>query len=159
MPSARDAVHAPFDAHALAEEIVQLDVSTLCLASTAPDRETFLRRPDLGRRLDDTSREALAVAVASLAPCDGHSPAEMSSSPDAARFDLAIIVSDGLSGARSSAPSGAAPIRLAAALRERAPSRLVIVERGRVAIEDEIGQTLGRRGRDADRRASRTWLA
>jgi ethanolamine ammonia-lyase small subunit len=144
---ARDAVHAPFDARALAEEIGQLEVSTLCLASAAPNRETFLRRPDLGRRLDEPSREALAVAAAALSTCDADSGVEVSSALDAARFDLAIIISDGLSALatqRQVAPLLSAWLPLLRAER-RSMAPIVIVERGRVAIEDEIGSVLGAR--------------
>src|SRR5579871_5018517 len=52
---ARDAVHAPFDAGALADELRRLEPSVLVLTSAAPDRATYLRRPDLGRRLSPAS--------------------------------------------------------------------------------------------------------
>jgi ethanolamine ammonia-lyase small subunit len=54
---ARDAVHAPLDAEALAAELAP--IPALLLESAAPDRATYLRRPDLGRRLSDRSARAL----------------------------------------------------------------------------------------------------
>ena len=56
---ARDAVHAPFDADALARDLEALGHATLQVASAAPDRATYLRRPDLGRRLSGAGRETL----------------------------------------------------------------------------------------------------
>ena len=78
--AARDAVHQEFDAEALATEISALGVSTIILDTAAHDRQTFLQRPDLGRRLDDASDELLQAR-----------------SKEITAPDLAIVVSDGLS--------------------------------------------------------------
>src|SRR5215469_2769034 len=64
---ARDAVHARMDAAALQAAIAGVvtrthEVPVLRLRSSCPDRATYLQRPDLGRRLDESSREALAHA-------------------------------------------------------------------------------------------------
>jgi ethanolamine ammonia-lyase small subunit len=140
---ARDAVHAPFDAAALARDIEQLGLKTVCLASAAGDRETFLKQPDLGRRLDETSR-ALLREIAR-----GPSVGADDRAGDAAEraADLAIVVSDGLSALaihRQVAPLLAAwlPLWRAAG---RSVATVVLVERGRVAIEDEVGQLLAAR--------------
>ena len=53
---ARDAVHLPFDAAAVAAQVEALGLSTITIASAAPDRSTYLRRPDLGRRLAEIGR-------------------------------------------------------------------------------------------------------
>ena len=58
---ARDAVQAPFDADALADELRGFDANALALASDAPDRATYLRRPDLGRKLSDRSIQQLSA--------------------------------------------------------------------------------------------------
>src|SRR4051794_32458962 len=50
---ARDAVHAPFDPQAIRPEAVVVQ-------SAAPDRTTYLLRPDLGRRLSDASRDRIS---------------------------------------------------------------------------------------------------
>ena len=50
---ARDAVHAAVDFTSLAAALAP--VETIAVASEAPDRVTYLQRPDLGRRLDPAS--------------------------------------------------------------------------------------------------------
>lgn len=122
---ARDAVHTPMDAAEVAAGIAALGFSTLTLASAAPDRATYLRRPDLGRSLSDESRTTL-LAI----------PAEP--------VDLAIVVADGLS-ARA-VHEGAAGFLAAfkphidAAGWSLAP--VVIATQGRVALADGIGAAL-----------------
>ena len=54
---ARDAVHARLNAGLLAREI---GVECLVLKSAAPDRAAYLRRPDLGRRLNEESAGVLS---------------------------------------------------------------------------------------------------
>ncbi|HUO13001.1 MAG TPA: ethanolamine ammonia-lyase light chain EutC, partial [Caulobacteraceae bacterium] len=76
---ARDAVHLPFDADGVASEIRALGQETVIVASQAADRAAYLRRPDLGRRLDAASRAALASARSAV--------------------DVLIVVADGLSSA------------------------------------------------------------
>src|SRR5262245_40183839 len=57
--AARDAVHCVFDAEQLAAEVNTLGANVLTVESNAPDRRTFLLRPDLGRRLTERSQYAL----------------------------------------------------------------------------------------------------
>ena len=111
---ARDAVYQPLDPRSLG-------VPHRLLTSAAPDRATYLRRPDLGRRLSDESRARL----------------------DRGDYDAAMVIADGLS-----APAvHHHAVRLLEALRpyladwRMAP--LSVVFQGRVAIGDEIGQLLG----------------
>lgn len=123
---ARDAVHAPFDADGVARDLEALGHPTIQVASAAPDRATYLRRPDLGRRLSAESRATLEAA-----------------GPRGA--DLVLVVADGL----SSAAVHAHAVPLVAALAPyvaRAGWRLgpvVVATQGRVALGDEIGQVLG----------------
>lgn len=123
---ARDAVHARLETSCLAEVLEGIaDRKVFRLCSAAADRATYLQRPDLGRILDSTSRELLA-RHAQTGP-----------------FDLAFIVADGLSALaveRHAAPLLAALLPQLAGLRI-AP--LALVELGRVAIGDEIGEALG----------------
>jgi ethanolamine ammonia-lyase small subunit len=129
---ARDAVHLALDAAALASEVVAAwpgPTPPLLLHSAAADRHVYLQRPDLGRRLDAPSRARLADAR----------------SADHRRYDLGIVIADGLSALavmRNAAPFlRALHARLAQeAWTLAAP---VIVEQGRVAIGDEIGELLG----------------
>ena len=123
---ARDAVHAPFDPAPIAAAIRGLGLDPLPLRSAAADRLTYLRRPDLGRRLDAASRDRLAA---------------LPRGP----IDLVFIIADGLS-ATAVAAHAAALLGATAARLDGAGLRLgpvAIVEGGRVAIGDEIGGILG----------------
>ncbi|WP_269310156.1 ethanolamine ammonia-lyase subunit EutC [Klebsiella pneumoniae] len=50
---ARDAIHQPFASQQLVAPLAALGLDALTVHSAAPDRHTYLRRPDLGRRLAD----------------------------------------------------------------------------------------------------------
>ena len=121
---ARDAVRLPLAVTSLAVELKQKNVSSITLASSASDRDEYLKRPDLGRLLSETSRERLAS-------CRGE-------------YDVAFVIADGLSAL--AVHRHAVPL-LHLLLRDLdwrfAP--VAIVEQGRVAIGDEIGQNLGSR--------------
>jgi ethanolamine ammonia-lyase small subunit len=130
---ARDAVHLPFDAAGVAAGVQALGLTVIHLHSAAADRQTYLQRPDLGRRLDDASRAALQAWQAWQA-----------TRSDAADFDLAFVVADGLSALavhqNAVALIGATLARLRAD--DNAPwtiAPVALVEQGRVAIGDEAG--------------------
>ena len=57
---ARDAVHLPLAIHSMIVELTQRGVPPITLTSAARDRDEYLKRPDLGRRLSEDSRERLA---------------------------------------------------------------------------------------------------
>ncbi|MET7247047.1 ethanolamine ammonia-lyase subunit EutC [Methylobacterium sp. EM32] len=122
---ARDAVHTPLDAEAVRAGIAALDFETLTAASAAPDRATYLRRPDLGRRLDEASEAALAAAAGEP-------------------VDLALVVADGLS-ARA-VHEGAVP--LLSALKPALTGSgwrlapVVVATQARVALGDAVGTRL-----------------
>lgn len=124
---ARDAVQCELDVERLAAEISRLDVECLKLESAAGDRVTYIRRPDLGRKLSDQSRELLKRCH-----------------PPTASPDVAIIVADGLSAVAAQEQAGGILSHLLPMLAEKtitlAP--ICVVKNGRVAIEDEIGQML-----------------
>src|SRR4051794_7118657 len=125
--AARDAVNCAFDAEQFAVEIGTLGARVVVVDSAAPDRRTFLLRPDLGRRLDERSRYALQEL------------------PAGTDHDLAIVVSDGLSALAVHRQSRLLLEELLPKLKrdgwQVAP--IVVVRFGRVAIEDEIGQLMG----------------
>ena len=114
--------------HALARDAVfqeldpaSLGIPHLLLRSSARDRATYLRRPDLGRSLSEESRPLLQRGD----------------------YDAAIVIVDGLS-----APAihhHALPFldALRPYLAEWRLAPLSIVLQGRVAIGDEIGDLLG----------------
>jgi len=122
---ARDAVHAPFDAKTVAARVRDCGLEPILLRSAARDRLIYLRRPDLGRRLDTESRERLIARPKSP-------------------IDIAFVIADGLSATAVHAHAGAL---LAATLDRLDPALCIgpvaIVEGGRVAIGDEIGGILG----------------
>lgn len=122
---ARDAVHTSLDEEAVTAGIVALGFETLGVASAAPDRATYLRRPDLGRALSAEGRVALAAAARDS-------------------VDLALVVADGLS-ARA-VHEGAVPFLaafqpyIAQAGWRLAP--VVVARLARVALGDGIGAAL-----------------
>src|ERR1700687_5023097 len=62
---ARDAVHQPLDVAALHASLRASRFDTLDVESAAPDRDHYLRRPDLGRKLNDESTARLRDYAAS----------------------------------------------------------------------------------------------
>jgi ethanolamine ammonia-lyase small subunit len=126
---ARDAVHARLDAAALAADLEapareHTGECALRLRSKAMTRDVYLQRPDLGRRLDEGSCEALAEREA------GH-------------CDLAVVIADGLSALAVERHAVRLLERLLPLLAGWKLAPLCIVEQGRVAIGDAIGEALG----------------
>lgn len=124
---ARDAVWTAVDFEALAARVEGLGVEPLRLQSEAGDRATYLRRPDLGRRLDAASVEVLARAARS-------GPSR-----------LALVIADGLSAEAVDANAVALLAELLPALEEAGlgPRHVALVQQGRVAIGDPVAQGLG----------------
>jgi ethanolamine ammonia-lyase small subunit len=123
---ARDAVHLPLAVNSLVLELKQTNTPSITLASLARDRDEYLRRPDLGRRLNDDSRKRLTVLRGEH------------------EYDAAFVIADGLSAL--AVHRHAAPL-LNLLLRDldcRIPP-IAIVEQGRVAIGDDVGEMLGAR--------------
>lgn len=129
---ARDAVHLPLDVAKLEADMDAAGLPSVHVHSAAPDRVTYLLRPDLGRRLQASDREALQ----SLAT-DG---------ADSCRADLCFVAADGLSAC--AVQRHVVPLLLA--FRSLAGGRwtqtpVVIAEQGRVALGDEVGECLAAR--------------
>jgi len=85
---ARDAVHAAFDAETIAAQVRDCGLEPILLRSSAGDRPNYLRRPDLGRRLDAESRERLIARPARP-------------------IDVVFVIADGLSATAVHAHAGA----------------------------------------------------
>ncbi|HSH97816.1 MAG: ethanolamine ammonia-lyase subunit EutC [Methylophilaceae bacterium] len=125
---ARDAVHLALDVDALDHSIAELGNTTLRVHSKAPDRASYLLRPDWGRRLNDASLSLLQDAKPKTP------------------IDFLVVVGDGLS-------SLAVERHVEPLLREMlvcmpeawAMGPVVIASQARVAIADEIGEALGAR--------------
>jgi ethanolamine ammonia-lyase small subunit len=115
---ARDAVHLALDTDQLMADLKARSWPALRLRSAAHDQRTYLLRPDLGRRLEGVSQITKTTC------------------------DLAVVIADGL--------SAVAVQRHAIPLLDHVLPRLTdwrigpiaVVERGRVAIGDEIGEQL-----------------
>jgi ethanolamine ammonia-lyase small subunit len=116
---ARDAVWADLDSAAV---LAELDASCPVLVrSAAPDRASFLQRPDLGRRLAQDSARALS----------------------AGSCDATIVIADGLSaGATQVQAAPLCKMLLAAPNFVFAPP--VVALQARVALGDEIAARQGR---------------
>ena len=117
---ARDAVHRPLDKPRL---LAALGSEALLVSSAAGDRATYLRRPDLGRRL-------AAEAIVPRRPCD-----------------LVFVLADGLSPA---AVESHGPAVLTAAQGQLAPDLLsvgpvVVATQARVALGDAVAAAMGAR--------------
>ncbi|WP_372966250.1 ethanolamine ammonia-lyase subunit EutC [Marinobacter sp.] len=127
---ARDAVHIPLDVAALEQALADSGLESLRLHSQARDRATYLQRPDKGRRLD-------AESAAMLKQISAHQPAR----------DVAIVVADGLSSAAVQRHAAIVADAVAQRLKAEGLSRtpVCIVQQGRVAVGDEIGELLGSR--------------
>ncbi|MBR9971916.1 ethanolamine ammonia-lyase subunit EutC [Magnetospirillum sulfuroxidans] len=115
---ARDAVHGAVDWDALEQ---QMPRPAIRVKSAVPDRSTYLRRPDLGRRLDPASASGLVKGA----------------------WDVVLIVGDGLSAA--AVQNWAVQVVWAVHMRLSGLSiaPLVLAEQARVALSDPIGAALG----------------
>ena len=122
---ARDAVHQPLQSQHLTESLHQLGLPVLQVHSAASNRDEYLRRPDLGRRLNSES-------LASLQALPAH------------EYDLAILIGDGLSS--TALHQNAIPFLQALQPHLRrlqlSIAPLVVAEQARVALGDEVGQVL-----------------
>jgi ethanolamine ammonia-lyase small subunit len=121
---ARDAVHAALDVENTGKALQRAGLDWLAVRSAAGQRDRYLQRPDLGRRLDQASQELLEQRFA-----------------QAAAIDAVFVVADGLS-ARA-IHRHAIPLLSIAYPRLRAEgwslAPIVLAEQGRVALGDEIG--------------------
>lgn len=126
---ARDAVHLAFDHAEISSQLSERGRETLLLHSAAPDRDSYLQRPDLGRKLNDESAQTLRD-YASQHP---------------GGIDLVLVVADGLSALAVHRHTLPFLTRLEEQMSGDGWSvaPVVLVEQGRVAIGDEIGQLLG----------------
>lgn len=122
---ARDAVRKPLDWSAVEHGLAGIGIDTLRVASLAVDRDQYLRRPDLGRRLDDASCAALRARARPTSP-------------------LLVVIGDGLSSTAVAANAAA----LIAAMqpyftREGWPMGAVLLAtQARVALADHAGELL-----------------
>jgi len=121
---ARDAVHAALDVPALQAALHAQGWSTAQVRSRAPDRVTYLRRPDLGRVLDPHESSKLRAM-------------------NTVSGNICLVIGDGLSSLaveRHAAPLLATLRPLLADELEQVP--VVIATQARVALADEVADAL-----------------
>jgi ethanolamine ammonia-lyase small subunit len=127
---ARDAVHTAVDFTAIRSRLTGLD--TVEVRSAAPDRATYLRQPDLGRRLDPHCNTL---------PPTPHNPHEPDN-PAGGRFDVVFVIGDGLSARAVHDHAAAMLLAVLPRLPDWNIAPVVLATQARVALGDEIGQRL-----------------
>jgi ethanolamine ammonia-lyase small subunit len=125
---ARDAVHAGFDAAGIISGLGGLGLAAFEVCSRAPDRRDYLRRPDLGRALDQASQQRLSGHAGG--PCR-----------------LAVVIGDGLSPTAVNTHAVALVRRLIPQLAVDGieVDHAAVATGARVALGDEIGAIFGAR--------------
>ena len=125
---ARDAVHAALDAERVTGRISAMGYETLAVESAAPDRATYLARPDLGRRLSARAAAALPRSKPS-------------------GVDLAFVVADGLSAAAVHAHAAGLLAAMASWISKAGwtTAPVAVARQARVALGDQIGEALAAR--------------
>ena len=123
---ARDAVKTPIAWEPIEKALSGLGLETLRVESAAGERDTYLRRPDLGRRLSEDSRKWLSKGRP-------------------AKPDLVIVVGDGLS---STGVMANAVAMITALLPYTKKHRwklgpVVLASQARVALGDDASEILG----------------
>jgi ethanolamine ammonia-lyase small subunit len=112
---ARDAVHRNVDFAEIAAQLQPRE--TILVHSAAPDRTTYLKRPDLGRQLREADRGLLL-------PTD---------------IDIVFVVADGLSAAAVQERAVPTLVACFEAMKDFSIGPIVLAQQGRVALGDEIG--------------------
>jgi ethanolamine ammonia-lyase small subunit len=115
---ARDAVHSPFDAGAIAKA---LGVPSVQLQTQAADRTAYLANPDAGRTLSDASRGLLKHG----------------------NYDAAVVIADGLSATGVHAHAARFATLVLKAMPKLNWAPVAIVTNGRVAVGDDVAAALG----------------
>lgn len=133
---ARDAVHTPLDFDDLQQQLGELTTQfpklishyPMTLHSQAKNRTEYLQRPDLGRSLEPKSVEKLQKVASEYI------------------YNLSIVVADGLSA--TAIYQNALPflqLLVQALQQDEQPwtiAPITLVEQGRVAISDQVGELL-----------------
>lgn len=119
--AARDAVHSPLDVARVTSDLAATGLDVRTVASAAPDRATYLQRPDLGRRL----------AEGTELPGGEH--------------DLALVIADGLSPRAVEEHAAGTVTAVLERLAGWSVAPLVVATQARVALGDPVGEALGAR--------------
>ena len=137
---ARDAVHVPLDTDRVTQGLQAQGMQTLLLHSAAPNRQVYLQRPDLGRRLNEAACRTLEARR------EQQLQRQRAQEPLAPAPDVCFVVADGLSAlAIHSHAVEFLQCMLPQLQRDANPWRMApvcVVEQGRVAIGDDVGERL-----------------
>lgn len=117
---ARDAVHDALDVDDLLAQLAAAEFTAPpVVTSQATTRDEYLRRPDLGRLLAEPLRTATKAG------------------------GLVIVLADGLSARAVTAHAVPLLVELARVMPSPAPHAVVVATQARVALGDQIGESLG----------------
>jgi ethanolamine ammonia-lyase small subunit len=125
-----DAVHVPFQKELVIRELEEISgAEVLSLQSNAKDRSEYLQRPDLGRTLSEASAQLIKTTQ------------------KAAKYDIALIVADGLSSVAIEKNISSMLNLLLPELKSRNYSLapICVIEQSRVAIADSVAELLNAR--------------
>jgi len=120
---ARDAVHTPLDIEAFCAELHESGFATLSVKSAAPDRASYLLRPDLGRQLSEESAALLRQSASKEA-------------------EVLFIVGDGLSSMAITRHARPVLEALRVQMADKRMPKIVVATQARVALSDHIGEIL-----------------
>lgn len=122
---ARDTIYMPFQKDKVSAQLQALGLDTIEVSSRATSRSVFLRQPDMGRRLDDESRQRLS---------DLHYKGA----------DVLLVIGDGLSSKAVNKQAVPLISRFLPYMDELGLSvgPVVLANESRVALGDDIAETL-----------------
>lgn len=125
---ARDAVHLAFNHQQISKQLQAHGLESLLVHSAADNRDMYLQRPDLGRKLNVASHETLKVY----------------SQQHSQWIDLAVVVADGLSSLAIEHHALAMVLEIQQLCQNSGwtMSPVVLAEQSRVALADEVGGLL-----------------
>jgi ethanolamine ammonia-lyase small subunit len=118
---AKDAVWTALDLPLLQNKLENLSLPYLTLSSEAQDRETYIKRPDLGRKL---SQESIAEIK--------------NSNPQSS--DISILIADGLSANAISNHAIHFLEEFLPLINQFSLAPICLIKQGRVAISDPVGE-------------------
>lgn len=122
---AKDAIYSDLNITEIQQNLKELDVPVYVLNSNVEDRMQYLKRPDLGRRLNQQSVSLLKEIGKS--------------------FDVVFILADGLSADAINLHAFEVLKLIIPVLSLKYKIAVALVNQGRVAIGDEIGKLLNAR--------------
>ncbi|MEM8567933.1 MAG: ethanolamine ammonia-lyase subunit EutC [Bacteroidota bacterium] len=120
---AKDAVWTDLNSEKIITELRSMGRDVILVDSQAWDRRTFIQRPDLGRRLTKISEEKLKARRGN--------------------YDISLCIADGLSALAIENHAVSFLSFLLPLIRSFRLAPITLVNQGRVAVSDQIGELLG----------------